>query len=90
MQIGKIQDTTDEKEIAKRTNQILELQMGGWLVESHCWNLPDNDNIKTCKWCGMRFRDGMVVSTAFPMCEENPILNNYIIKLIEKGEKDEP
>jgi hypothetical protein len=71
----------------KKEEAALHLQMNGWLIESHCWGVPDNAGMSTCSWCGLRYKYGKVVrDTIFPMCESNPQLNEYILKLLREEE----
>lgn len=53
---------------------ILDVQMGGWLIESHCWGKPDKNDIQTCEWCGMTKTLFFNANQHYPFCEGNPIL----------------
>lgn len=67
----------------KEINKVLNLQMGGWLLESHCWGLPDNDGIQTCYWCRRKYKVADIVKSTYPFCRNNPAL----LKLLKKYKK---
>jgi len=62
------------KDIHKEKDKeaILDAQMGGWLIESHCWGAPNLKDIQTCEWCGLEKHHLLFAGTDYPMCEKNP------------------
>ena len=70
-------DTKDKTK--KEISTILNHQMGGWLLESHVWSLPDENGIQECYMCGRNYHGGVVKSN-FPLCRKNPA----ILKLLKK------
>lgn len=66
----------DKKENEKRKAKILDQQLGGWIIESHCWGIPDDQNLQTCEWCGMKANTfaRTFASDEFKLCRENPLI----------------
>jgi len=69
-----------EGKTTKEINKILNYQMGGWLLESHVWGLPNSHGIQTCYLCGKEYMVDKIAKPNFPMCRKNPA----ILKLLRK------
>jgi hypothetical protein len=67
----------------KEINKKLNLQMGGWLLESHVWGLPDNNGIQTCHLCGRKYHSGTIVKSTYPICRKNPAIRSLLSKYRE-------
>lgn len=75
------QYTEEEKKI------IIKSQIGGWLIESHCWGVPDNNGIQMCEWCNLEKRLMDKADIDYPLCKENPIITALLIQ--EKNYEEE-
>jgi len=60
----------------KDRDKVLIAQLGGWVIESHCWGIPDNQQMQTCEWCGMKANTfaRTYTSDEFKLCPDNPLI----------------
>jgi hypothetical protein len=68
-----------DKELMKdeeRQKNVLNSQLGGWIIESHYWGTHDEQNMQTCKWCGMKANTFARTfdPSEFKLCPENPLI----------------
>ncbi|RLC88835.1 MAG: hypothetical protein DRJ03_00940 [Chloroflexi bacterium] len=56
--------------------ETIEMQLGGWVLESHCWNPIDENGFQTCRWCGKVIEAAMIVTKEFPICKQNPVIKH--------------
>lgn len=77
---SKIEDQKQREEMDKK----IKLQFGGWLIESHCWSIPEESTgMQSCHWCNLKRHWEDIADIKYPLCRKNPA----IIQLLKKYRK---
>jgi hypothetical protein len=66
-----------------KTTIVIDIQLGGWLVDSHCWIIDPNTvvlgkpekAVMKCEWCGLMIPQNISADPNFPICDKNPIVD---------------
>jgi hypothetical protein len=66
-----------------KTQVVIDIQLGGWLVDSHCWIIDPNTvvmgqpekAVMRCEWCGLMIPQNTNADPTFPLCDKNPIVS---------------
>ena len=77
-----IDKETLEEENEEKIQTVINVQLGGWLVDSHLWTLdPDTvvlgkplTAVMTCKYCGLMVPQNVSTDPTFPICDKNPVV----------------
>jgi hypothetical protein len=66
-----------------KTTIVIDIQLGGWLVDSHCWIIDPNTivlgqpekAVMKCEWCGLMIPQNTNADPTFPICDKNPVIS---------------